>query len=669
MTTPDLSQMPFINKVANTLRGLAMDAVERARSGHPGAPMGLADAAAVLTTRFLRVCPARPDWPDRDRFVLSAGHASTLLYGMLHLMGYDLSREDLREFRQWGSRTPGHPEVGETPGVETTTGPLGQGVANAVGMALTERMLAARFNRGDRTIVNHRTWAFAGDGDLMEGVASEAASLAGHLGLGKLNVLFDSNGITIDGATDITIREDTAARFTAMGWHVQTIDGHDPDALEVAFFAAKEEESRPSLIVARTHIAYGSPGKQDSSSSHGSPLGADEVRAAKENLGWPLEPEFLVPDDVVEFYERRNRTLVKEADWWDMKMEEFEREDPDLFAAWNRYQAGEIPDSLPLPSFPAGEAVATRKASGACLTAIADTVPFLVGGSADLAGSNKTDFPGDEVVGPDNFGARTIRFGIREHAMGAISNGMALHGGIRPLAATFLVFSDYMRGSIRLAALMKLPVLYVFTHDSIYVGEDGPTHQPVEHLAALRAIPGLVVLRPGSAPETAIAWDVALRRTDGPTALILTRQGLPVPDPAEVGDPAGVPRGGYVYFGGGDDPDIVLLASGSEVPLALEAAKTLRDEGVKARLVSVPSMELFEAQGADYRESVLPDACRRRLAVEAAIRQGWDRYVGLDGDFVGMSSFGASAPGAVVGEKFGFTVENVLEHARKLLSD
>jgi len=669
MPAPDLSQMPFINKVANTLRGLAMDAVERAHSGHPGAPLGLADAAAVLAMRFLRVCPKRPDWPDRDRFVLSAGHASTLLYGLLHLMGYDVSREDLREFRQWGSRTPGHPEVRETPGVETTTGPLGQGVANGVGMALAERMLAARFNRGDRTVVNHRTWVFAGDGDLMEGVASEAASLAGHLRLGRLIVLYDSNGITIDGATDITLNEDVAARFEAMGWHVQAIDGHDHDALEVAFFAAKEEESRPSLIVARTHIAFGSPGKQDTSSAHGSPLGADEVRATKENLGWPLTPEFFVPDDVVDFFARRNRTLDKEADWWDMKMAEFEREDPGQFAEWQRYQSGEIPDPLPLPSFPAGEAVATRKASGACLAAVAYSVPFLVGGSADLAGSNKTDFPGAEVVGPGNFGARTIRFGIREHAMGSIANGMALHGGLRPLAATFLVFSDYMRGAIRLAALMELPVIYVFTHDSIYVGEDGPTHQPVEHLAALRSIPNLVVLRPGDAVETTVAWDVALRRKEGPTALVLTRQGLPVPDRAEVADAEGVRRGGYVLAGGVEEPEIVLLATGSEVPLALDAGNVLRSEGVVARVVSLPSMELFEAQDEDYRESVLPTRCRRRLAVEAAVRQGWDRYVGLDGAFVGMSSFGASAPGPVVGEKFGFTVENVLDHARKLLSD
>ncbi|MEN8149582.1 MAG: transketolase [Planctomycetota bacterium] len=657
--------MPFLTKLANTFRGLAMDAIQRANSGHPGAPMGLADAAAVLTTRFLKVCPSRPDWPDRDRFVLSAGHASMLLYGMLHVMGYDLSLEDIRQFRQWDSRTPGHPECDVTPGVETTTGPLGQGIANAVGMALAERMLAARFNRTDREIVSHTTWVFAGDGCMMEGVASEAASMAGTLGLGKLVVLYDANGITIDGGTDLTFREDVGRRFEAMGWHVQEVDGHDHDALEIAFVNAKEETARPSLVVAKTHIAFGSPAKQDSSSSHGAPLGVDEIRATKENLGWPVEPEFLVPDDVHDFFAKRNRTMTKEADWWDMKMAEVEKDDPDLFAEWKRFQDGEVPDPLPLPEFPAGEAVATRKASGACLSAIADAVPFLVGGSADLAGSNNTDFPGNEVVTPSNFAARTIRFGVREHAMGAMANGMALHGGFRPLVATFLVFSDYMRPTLRLAALMDQPVVSVFTHDSIWVGEDGPTHQPVEHVAALRAIPSLVVLRPGDATETAVAWDVAMRHTDGPTALILTRQGLPTLDRNEVASADGLRRGAYVLAGGDDDPEIVLMASGSEVSLALEAGRALRSDGVKARVVSMPSFELFEAQDEAYRESVLPAACTKRVAVEAGIRQGWDRYLGLAGKFIGIERFGASAPGAVVAEKFGLTAERVLAAARE----
>jgi transketolase len=590
-----------------------------------------------------------------------------LLYSLLHLMGFDLSIEDIRSFRQWESLTPGHPESHLTPGVETTTGPLGQGIANAVGMALTERMLAERFNRSDRVIVDHRTWVIASDGDLMEGVAAEAASVAGHFGLGKLNVFYDANRITIDGGTELTFTEDVGKRFEAMGWHVQHVDGHDHDALESAFASARETADRPSLIVGRTHIGFGSPAKQDTSSSHGAPLGADEIRATKENLGWPLEPEFFVPEDVPEFFVKRNRTLEKEADWWQMKMDELEKEDPELFAEWRRFAEGEIPADLSWPDFETGAAMATRKASGACLNAVADSVPFLVGGSADLAGSNKTDFESSTVVMPGEFGGRTLRFGVREHAMGSMANGMALHGGLRPLAATFLVFSDYMRPAIRLAALMELPVVYVFTHDSIYVGEDGPTHQPVEHLAALRAIPGLVVLRPADATETAAAWEVALRRGKGPTALVLTRQGLPVQDRERTSD--GVGRGGYVIEDADGDPDLILMATGSEVPLVLDVAAALRDEGVKPRVVSIPSFELFESQDEAYRESVLPAGVTKRLAVEAAVRLGWDRWIGSAGRFVGMSSFGASAPGAVVGEKFGFTVENVLSEAHALLAD
>jgi transketolase len=445
------------------------------------------------------------------------------------------------------------------------------------------------------------------------------------------------------------------------------VDGHDHDALESAFASAKEESGRPSLIVGRTHIGYGSPAKQDSSSSHGAPLGEDEVRATKENLGWPLEPEFFVPDDVPDFFVKRNRTMEKEADWWQMKMDELEGEDPELFAEWRRFSQGEIPADLSWPDFETGASMATRKASGACLNAIADAVPFLVGGSADLAGSNKTDFEGSHVVTPGEFGGRTLRFGVREHAMGSMANGMALHGGLRPLAATFLVFSDYMRPAIRLAALMDLPVVYVFTHDSIYVGEDGPTHQPVEHLAALRAIPGLVVLRPADATETAAAWEVALRRQEGPTALVLTRQGLPVQDREGTAD--GVGRGGYVIEDADGDPDLILMATGSEVPLVLDAASVLREEGVKPRVVSIPSFDLFEMQDEAYRESVLPAAVTKRLAVEAAVRLGWDRWIGPAGRFVGMSSFGASAPGPVVGEKFGFTVENVLSEAHALLEE
>ncbi len=668
MTEPTTDR-PFAYTVANTIRCLSMDAVQEANSGHPGAPMGMADFAAVLITRFLKVCPSRPAWPDRDRFVLSAGHASMLLYSALHLLGFDLSLEEIRRFRQWGSRTPGHPEAGLTPGVETTTGPLGQGFGNAVGMALAERMLAARFNEGDRDLVDHYTYVIASDGDMMEGVQAEAASLAGHLGLGKLIVYYDSNRITIDGPTPITFSEDVGRRFAALGWHVLTVDGHDHPALESALEIAREETERPSLIVGRSHIAYGSPGKQDTPASHGAPLGEEEIRRTKENLGWPVEPPFHVPGEVREFFARRRTVLEREADWWEMKLADLRREDPGRAREWDRFQAGEIPVELPLPGFAAGEEIATRKASHACLAAFAEAVPFLVGGSADLAASNKTDFPGGAEVRREDFGGRILRFGIREHAMGAVANGLALHGGLRPLAATFLVFSDYCRPAIRLAALMGLPVLYVFTHDSIFVGEDGPTHQPVEHLAALRAIPGLAVLRPADATETAAAWETALRRRDGPTALVLSRQGLPVLDRSELAPAEGVSRGAYVLSGAEEDPDLILLASGSEVSLILETAARLRAGGRKVRVVSVPSFELFLAQDRAYREAVLPPSCPRRLAVEAGVRQGWDRWLGPGGSFHGMTRFGASAPAAEIARRFGFTADHITRLAEALIGE
>lgn len=665
-SVPDLADMTILTKIANTIRGLSMDAVQKANSGHPGAPMGLADFAAVLTTKWLRVSPSRPDWPDRDRFVLSAGHASMLQYSILHLMGFDLTLEDLREFRQWGSKTPGHPEHGETPGVETTTGPLGQGIANAVGMALAERMLAARFNTADRKVVDHTTWVIAGDGDMMEGVQAEAVSLAGHLGLGRLIVFYDSNGITIDGKTSITFDEEVGQRFQACGWHVQTIDGHDHEAIDAAIEQARAVADRPSLIVGKTHIAYGSPGKQDTSASHGAPLGEDEVAATKRNLGWPLEPAFFVPPEVYEFYGKRRENLEGEADWWERKLRDFEEEEPERHRAFLAQLAGDLPEELPRPAFETGKSIATRKASGKALNALAEAVPALVGGSADLAGSNNTDLAGAGVVGRGDYAGRILRFGVREHAMAAVSNGLSLHGGFRPFAATFLIFSDYMRPAIRLSALMRQPVLYVFTHDSFWVGEDGPTHEPIEQLAGLRSVPGLVTLRPADATETAVAWEVALRRTDGPTALVLTRQGLPVLDRAELAPADGLARGGYVLFGGGDEPDLILVATGSEVSLALEAGRRLRGEGVRARVVSLPSFELFAAQPAEYRESVLPAACRRRVGVEAAIRQGWDRWIGADGAFLGMDRFGASAPGKVNAEKFGFTVEGLLSVVRTM---
>jgi transketolase len=667
MTNDAFGDTPFPVRVANTIRTLSMDAVQKANSGHPGAPMGMADIATVLITRFLKVSPDRPDWPDRDRLVLSAGHASMLLYSSLHLMGFDVTLEDIRSFRQWGSKTPGHPEVHVTPGVEMTAGPLGQGISTAVGMALSERMLAERFNRDERTIVDHFTYVLASDGDMMEGVQAEAISLAGHLGLSKLIVYYDANRITIDGTTDLTFSEDVAARYEASGWHVQHVDGHDHDAIEAATVVAREDSDKPSLIVCRTHIGYGSPGKQDSSSSHGAPLGEDEIRATKEKLGWPVEPAFLVPDDVYEFFGSRRAVLTRESEWWDRKLGDMEQEDPALFADWQQFMSGKIPAELPLPTFEAGKSIATRKASHACILGVADTLPFLVGGSADLAGSNKTDFADGRLVSREDFSARTIRFGIREHAMAAMCNGMALHGGLRPFASTFLVFSDYMRPSIRLSALMELPVIYVFTHDSIFVGEDGPTHQPIEHVAVLRAIPNLTVIRPGDAAETAAAWEIALRRKDGPTALILTRQGLPVLDREKFPGACKVARGGYVLLGEEADPEILLLASGSEVALALAAGETLRADGVRARVISLPSLEVFEQQPESYRDTVLPPTCTKRVAVEAGLRLSFDHYLGSSGRHVGMDRFGASAPAADLAREFGFTVENVLEVAKAVL--
>ncbi len=662
-----LEDTPFPELLANTIRVLSAEAVQKADSGHPGAPMGMADFAAVLMSHFLKVCPSRPDWPDRDRLVLSAGHASMLLYSMLHIMGFDVSLADIAAFRQWGSRTPGHPEHGLTPGVETTAGPLGQGIACAVGMALAERMMAARFNAGDRPIVDHYTWVIASDGDMMEGVQSEAVSLAGHLGLCRLIVYYDSNRITIDGSTDLTFTEDVGKRFEACGWHVQRVDGHDQLAIEAALGMAKETGDRPSLIIGQSHIGYGSPARQDSNSSHGAPLGEEEVRAVKERFGWPLDQAFFVPERVYEFFRRRRLLMEKEHEWWEMKLGEVAKEMPDLHADWQRAIRGEVPAELPRPAFEAGASIATRKASHRCLNAIASVLPTLVGGSADLAESNKTDLQGASAVTREDYSGRILRFGIREHAMGAICNGLSLHGGFRPFAATFLIFSDYMRPAIRLAALMRQPVIYVFTHDSFFVGEDGPTHQPIEQIASLRLIPGLRVWRPADATETAECWAAAVERRDGPSALVLTRQGLPVLDPKETAPAAGTRRGGYVLYGGGDDPEIVLAATGSEVALALAAGRALRADGVRARVVSLPCVEVFLAQDATYRDAVLPPAGPPRLCVEAGCPGLWDRLLGPRGRFLGIDRFGASAPAGELAKRFGFTKENVLAAARELL--
>ncbi|HVS15451.1 MAG TPA: transketolase [Thermoanaerobaculia bacterium] len=654
----------------NTLRMLAVDMVERANSGHPGAPMGQAPMAYTLFTRFLRFDPAAPEWLDRDRFVLSCGHASALLYGLLHLSGYDLGLDDLAAFRQLHSRTPGHPENFLTPGVETTTGPLGQGLANAVGMAMAERLLAQQFNRQGFTLFDHRVWVLASDGDAMEGVASEASSLAGHLGLGKLNVLWDDNRITIDGSTDLATSEDVVARYAAYGWHTQTVtDGNDLASLESAMRAALAETGRPSLIAVRTHIGYGSPNKQDTADAHGAPLGAEEVSRTKQALGWPLEPELLVPDVArAAFAPAGERGAAARAAWEETRRR-FAAEHPEAAAELARRERGELPTGAldALPAWTVGDgSVATRKASGKALNALAPSLPELIGGSADLSGSNNTAIAG-ELDFSRARAARYVRYGVREHAMGAALNGMALSGLLRPYGGTFLIFSDYMRPAIRLAALMRLPVLYVFTHDSIFLGEDGPTHQPIAQLPALRAIPRLHVIRPADANETAAAWASALQRRDGPTALVLTRQGLPILEGTREHAREGVERGGYVLRDAEGAPDLLLLATGSEVQLAVGVGDRLAGEGVQAQVVSLPCWERFAAQDRAYRDQVLPPGVHRRLAIEAASPFGWERWIGDRGAVHGIDGFGASAPYQELAKEYGFTVDALLEKAKSLL--
>jgi transketolase len=594
-----------------------------------------------------------------------------LLYGMLHLTGYDLSLDDLREFRQWDSRTPGHPEHGVVPGVETTTGPLGQGLSNAVGMAIAEAHLAAEFNDAGQQVVDHRTYVIAGDGDLMEGVSSEAASLAGHLALGKLIVLYDDNHISIDGATDLAFTEDRVKRFEAYGWHVQRVDdGEDREAIHAALVAAEAETARPSLIALRTHIAYGSPNKQDTSGAHGAPLGADEIRLTKENLGWPVEPDFLVPDEVSAYYREAAARAAAAHEAWRGREAVWRAADPGRAARWDAAWARALPEGweASLPVYPAdAKGVPTRAASGDALAALVPAVPALIGGSADLTPSNNTRVAGMVDFQSGSPEGRYLRFGVREHAMAAVANGLALHGGLRPYIATFFVFTDYLRPALRLAALMGLPVTYVMTHDSIGVGEDGPTHQPVEHLAALRAIPGAIDLRPADANETMEAWKIALRTDDAPVALMLTRQRVPTIDRERCAPAAGVARGAYVLADCDGAPDIILIASGSEVQLALAAHVRLLADGVRSRVVNLASWALFERQDAAYREAVLPAACRRRLAVEAAASFGWERWTGLDGATVTLDRFGASAPGDVLFQEFGFTSDNVYARAKALL--
>jgi len=654
----------------NTIRTLAMDGVQKAKSGHPGMPMGTADAAYVLWTRFLKHNPANPAWPNRDRFVLSAGHGSMLLYSLLHLTGYDLPLEELESFRQWGSRTPGHPEYGMTPGVETTTGPLGQGFANGVGMAIAESFLAATFNRPGFPIVDHFTYAIVSDGDLMEGVSHEAASLAGHLGLGKLVYLYDDNEISIEGSTGITFTEDVPARFRAYGWHVQEVDGYDLDGIKAAICAAQEETERPSLIACHTHIGYRSPNKQDTAGAHGSPLGEEEVRLTKEALGWPSETRFLIPEEALAVFQQAvERGQQQEAQWRET-FERYRAAYPGEAALLETLWAGKLPAGWvdALPTFaPADGPLATRKVSGAVLNALAPALPTLIGGSADLAPSTVTllknygDFQRETPTG------RNLRFGVREHAMGSILNGLALHGGVLPYGATFLVFSDYMRPAVRLAAMMCLPVVYVWTHDSVWIGEDGPTHQPVEQLAALRTIPNLVVIRPADGNETAAAWRLALERRDGPTALILTRQKLPVLFETMRNSFQKVARGAYILAESSGVSNALIIASGSELHLALAARELLAQKGIGVRIVSMPSWELFDAQPASYRESVLPPPVMARLAIEAGVTMGWEKYVGPAGDVMGLDRFGASAPYKVLMEQFGFTAEAVVERVLRLM--
>ncbi len=642
----------------NTIRFLAADAVQKAGSGHPGAPMGMADMAWVLWDRFLKFDPASPDWPDRDRFVLSAGHSCLVLYSLLHLYGFELSLDDLKNYRQWGSRTPGHPEFGHTPGVETTTGPLGQGVGNAVGMALAERHLAARFNRDGQTVVDHSTWCLCSDGDLMEGVASEAASLAGHLKLGKLNLLYDDNRITIGGTTDISFSEDVGGRFVAYGWHVQHVDGHDHEATAAALAAARDETDRPSLVVARTHIGYGSPNLQDTSGVHGSPLGEDEMRLAKQNLGWPETPDFLVPDEV----KRHARGAAERggqahAQWIEV-MRAYQSEHPDLASEFDRTMLGGLADGWDanLPVFEAGKSVATRSASGKVLNALADVLPEMLGGSADLEPSNKSLIDSSTGHSADDPLGRNIHFGVREHAVGALCNGMAYHGGLRPYCATFLVFSDYQRPSVRIAALAGLKVVYIYTHDSIGVGGDGPTHQPVEHVESLRAMPGLTVLRPADANETREAWKLAIK-VHGPVALILTRQNVPVIEGLPVTDAA---RGAYIALDApGGNPDSIIIATGSELHVAFEAGRRLQSQGTAVRVVNMPSQEIFDAQPESYQWEILPPSVVRRLAVEAGTTGRWWKYVGRGGDVLGIDQFGASAPGDLLMQEMGFTAEEI----------
>jgi transketolase len=654
---------------ANTIRGLSMDGVQAAKSGHPGMPMGMADVAAVLWLKYLKHNPDDPVWADRDRFILSAGHGSMLLYSLLHLAGYDLPLEELKQFRQWGSKTAGHPEYGHVPGIETTTGPLGQGCSNAVGMTIAEKMLAVRYNTDDQEIVDHFTYVIASEGEFEEGASHEIFSLAGNHGLSKLIVFYDQNFISIEGDTRVTYTDDVTKRMEAYGWHVQEIDGHNHDEIGAAIVAAQGETAKPSVIICNTKIGFGSPNKEGGHDCHGAPLGEEEVALTKKNLGMPVE-DFHVPQEVRDLFAARNKELAAMEAEWNVAFEAWGAVHPDKLSEWNAAMAGELPafDQVQWPEFEKGSSMATRAASGKTINALAQAMPYLVGGSADLAPSNNTYMTGLGDIGRDAFEGRNFHFGVRELGMGGIMNGVQLHGGFRIFGGTFLVFADFVRPAARLAALMGVPVIYVFTHDSFCVGEDGPTHQPVETMASLRAIHNMTLIRPADPTETVTAWMAALENKSGPTALCLTRQGLPVIDRAVYPSADELKKGAYTLWQSGEgDPELLMIATGSEVSMTLEAAQKLGEEGRNVRVVNMPSQELFKQQDESYRAFVLPEACTKRMAVEAGTSFGWERYVGRHGTIISKDDFGASGPFKVLQEQFGFTAENIYEKAAALL--
>jgi transketolase len=670
---PNLDRMTIEELTINTIRTLAMDAVQKANSGHPGAPMALAPLAYVLWKKFLRMNPKNPHWLNRDRFVLSNGHASMLLYAMFYLSGYDVSLEDLKNFRQWESITPGHPEYGLTPGVETTTGPLGQGFMNGVGMAIAEAHLAARFNRGDYKIIDHFTYAFCSDGDLMEGASHEAASVAGHLGLGKLIYFYDDNHISIEGPTEISYSDDVARRFEGYHWHVQNIgdNANNLKMIEQAIINAQKEKSKPSLIIVRSHIGYGAPNLQDTPEAHGSPLGEEEIKLTKKFYGWPENEKFLVPARALNHMHElisKGKELEEE---WNKKFDRYRKEFPDLASGLDAALSGKLPKGweADIPKFEASEgSIATRSASSKVINAFAPKIPWLIGGSGDLAPSTKTLIKGTEYIQKDNYDNRNIAWGIREHAMCSVASGIALHGGIRPFVSTFFVFTDYARPGIRLAALMGLSNIYVMTHDSIGLGEDGPTHQPIEHLASLRAMPNLHIIRPADANETAYAWRAALERMDGPTMLVLSRQNLPIIDQSKYGSAKGVLKGAYSLSPEkGKKPEVILMATGSEVQLIIEAQKKLWEMDIDSRAVSFPSWELFREQSKSYRDEVMPPDVKNRVAIEAGSPLGWREWVGDKGEIIGINRFGASAPYQEIYENYGLTAEEIIKKVKKLL--